>query len=893
MKLHFDSKQEFQIEAIKAITDIFEGQPLNSGDFEFAISQQGSMLTENGVGNKIDFTDLDQLTENIQQIQKRNSPKILTEDEIQSNGWNFSIEMETGTGKTYVYLRTIYELNKLYGFKKFVIVVPSIAIREGVLKNLEITEEHFQSLYDKVPVTANVYDSKKVSNLRGFASANTIQILVINIDSFAKDENIINKPNDKLTGKKPIEFIQSCRPIVIVDEPQNMETDIRKKAVANLNPLCTLRYSATHTNLYNLMYSLNPVKAYDLGLVKQIEVDSVITENDFNSPFLHLENVTRIGNAIKAKIKLDVLTKNGIDRKSVTVNRKNLDLYSLSNDNERYNGLKIYEIDYGNEQIELSNGIVLRKGETQGGMNDEVMRFMMSKTIEEHLKKEKMYRDKGIKVLSLFFIDRVKNYREYDYNGNPLKGKFAQWFEEIFQKEIAKPVYRGLISYSVDDIHNGYFSQDSKGRVKDTEGESQSDDDTYRLIMQDKEKLLDSSVPLRFIFSHSALREGWDNPNVFQICTLNETKSELKKRQEIGRGLRLSVNQDGDRIFDRNINKLTVVANERYEDFAKALQKEIQEDCGVDFIGRTKNKNDKKKVNYRKGFEADPKFLQIWEKIKYQTKYSVNYNTEKLIMLAADAVNKMDETKKPTIRSIKKEILISNEGVEGKLVSDSLNDDYGFVFEIPDMLAYIQSKTELTRSTIFEILIKSERLTEIFINPQMFLDNVVLKIQKILHKLMIDGIKYEKIGDKIYEMTLFDDKDFEIYLDNFTHIVGDLEQTEECKKRARDKTIYENYIPLDSSVENKFAKDCESSENIEFYFKLPYWFKINTPIGTYNPDWAIVKKGEKNIYFVAETKSKDEELRLSEEQKIQCGKAHFKVFKDVKYKRISYVSELN
>ncbi|PIS28585.1 MAG: DEAD/DEAH box helicase [Candidatus Marinimicrobia bacterium CG08_land_8_20_14_0_20_45_22] len=882
MKLHFDSKQEFQVEAIKAITDIFEGQSLSSGDFEFAISQSGSMLTENGVGNKIDFSDLDQLSENIQNIQKRNELKLLSADEIQNNGWNFSVEMETGTGKTYVYLRTIYELNKLYGFSKFVIVVPSIAIREGVLKNLEITEEHFQNLYDKVPVTANVYDSKKVSNLRGFASSNTIQVLVINIDSFAKDENIINKPNDKLTGKKPIEFIQSCRPIVILDEPQNMETEIRKKAVANLNPLCTLRYSATHTNPYNLVYSLNPVKAYDLGFVKQIEVDSVITENDFNSPFLQLENVTRIGNVIKAKIKLDVLTKNGIDRKSVMASIKNPDLFSLSNGNERYNGLKIYEIDYGNEQIELSNGIVLRKGETQGGMNDEVMRFMMSKTIEEHLKKEKIYRDKGIKVLSLFFIDRVKNYREYDPNGVPVKGKFAQWFEEIYQKEISKPVYQGLIPYPITDIHNGYFSQDSKGRMKDTEGESQADDDTYKLIMQDKEKLLDSNVPLRFIFSHSALREGWDNPNVFQICTLNETKSELKKRQEIGRGLRLSVNQDGERIFDRNINKLTVVANERYEDFAKALQKEIQEDCGVDFTGRTKNKYDKKKVNYRKGFEADPKFLQIWEKIRYQTKYSVNYDTEKLITLAADAVNKMEETKKPAIRSIKKEILISNEGVDGKLVSDSSNGEYGFAFEIPDMLAYIQSKTELTRSTIFEILKRSHRLNDLFINPQMFMDNAVSIIQKVLHQLMIDGIKYEKIGNKIYEMTLFDDRDFEIYIDNFTHAVKD-----------SSKTIYEDYIPLDSKVENQFAKDCESSEQIEFYFKLPYWFKIKTPIGTYNPDWAIVKKGEKKIYFVAETKSKDEELRPSEEQKIQCGKEHFKQFEGVKFKQVSSVTDLN
>ncbi len=882
MKLHFDSKQEFQLEAVKAITDIFEGQPLSSGDFEFSIGQPGLLLTENGFGNKLYFIQLKQLTENIQHVQKSNGLKVSTKDQIVNNGWNFSIEMETGTGKTYVYLRTIYELNKLYGLKKFVIVVPSVAIREGVMKNLEITEEHFQNLYDKVPMTSNVYDSRKVSGLRGFASANTIQVLVINIDSFAKDENIINKPNDKLTGKKPVEFIQSCRPVVIVDEPQNMETEIRKRAIENLNPLCTLRYSATHINLYNLMYSLNPVKAYDLGLVKQIEVDSVISENDFNSPFLQLENITRTGNAIKAKIKIDANTDNGVKRKSVTASGRNLDLFLLSNRNEKYDSLKIYEIDFGNEQIELSNGNVLKKGETQGGMNDEVMRFMISKTVEEHLKKEKNYKDKGIKVLSLFFIDKVKNYREYDPDGTPVKGKFARWFEEIYEKEISRPVYKDLTHYTVDDIHNGYFSQDNKGRIKDTGGETQSDDDTYKLIMQEKEKQLDVNVPLRFIFSHSALREGWDNPNVFQICTLNETKSEIKKRQEIGRGLRLSVNQEGQRIFDRNINKLTVVANERYEDFAKALQKEIQEDCGVDFSGRTKNKNDKKKVNYRKGFEADPKFLQIWEKIRFQTKYSVNYDTEKLITLAANAVCKMDETTKPAIRSTKKKVLITDEGVDGQLLSDSLNNEYGLGFEIPDMLAYIQSKTELTRSTILEILKNSKRIKELFLNPQLFMDNAVSKIKEVLHQLMIDGIKYEKIGDKIYEMTLFDDSDFEIYLDEFTHTVND-----------NSKTIYENYIPLDSGVENQFAKDCESSEQIEFYFKLPYWFEINTPIGAYRPDWAVVFKGEKKIYFVAETKSLGQELRESEKLKIACGAAHFRNFDNVVYKRVSSVTDLN
>ena len=879
MKLHFDSNQSYQWDALKSITDIFEGQPLSSGDFEFSVTETGALLSENGFGNNLTLSE-EQILQNVKSIQQRNEIKN-TVEELQ--GMNFSVEMETGTGKTYVYLRTVYELNKLYGFKKFVVVVPSVAIREGVLKNLQITHEHFQSLYDKTSINFDIYDSKKVSNLRGFSSGNAIQVLVINIDSFAKDENIINKPNDKLTGKKPIEFIQSTRPIVIVDEPQNMETEIRKKAIQNLEPLCTLRYSATHTNLYNLMYSLNPVKAYDLGLVKQIEVDSVMSENDFNDSFIQLESVNRTGNNITAKIKIDVTSVSGIKRKSVTANKNKLDLFELSGKNERYDGLKIYEMDFGNQQIELANGIVLAVGESQGGMNDEVMRFMIQKTVEEHLKKEKDYKAKGIKVLTLFFIDRVKNYREYDESGNAIGGKFAKWFEEIYEEEINKPKNKNLISYSVNEIHNGYFSQDNKGRVKDTGGETQADDDTYKLIMQEKEKLLDMNTPLRFIFSHSALREGWDNPNVFQICTLNETKSEIKKRQEIGRGLRLPVNQKGKRIFDQNINRLTVIANESYDDFAKALQKEIEEDCGVSFTGRIKDKNKREKLLYRKGFEADPKFLQIWEKIKFQTKYSVAYQTNDLITLAAKAMQDMQETKKPTVRSTKQKITITDEGVSGQLLSDTVNDEYGKAFEIPDMLAYIQGKTELTRTTILDIVKKSEKISELLINPQMFMDNTTNTIKSVLYELMIDGIKYEKIGDKVYEMTLFEDNELEIYLDQFTYTVKDA-----------DKTIYENYIPLESGVENQFAKDCESSENIEFYFKLPYWFKIPTPIGNYNPDWAIVFKKEKKIYFVAETKEKGQELRPSEKMKIKCGKAHFEKFDDIEFKGpIEFVKDLN
>ncbi|GBU25070.1 hypothetical protein R83H12_01709 [Fibrobacteria bacterium R8-3-H12] len=667
-----------------------------------------------------------------------------------------------------------------------------------------------------------------------------------------------------------------------MDEPQNMETEIRKTAIQNLNPLCTLRYSATHTNLYNLMYSLGPVNAYDLGLVKQIEVDSVLSENAKNNAFVKVESIQHSGKSkIVAKILLDVNTPQGVQRKKMLADKNNFDLFKLSGEREIYRDLRIDEIDFQEQSISLSNGQTLAVGETQGGQIDEVQRYMLRMTIEEHLKKEMQYAKKGIKVLSLFFIDKVKNYRDYNEMGEPVKGKFAQWFEEIYREEICKPKYAALKKFDANGVHNGYFSSDSKGKLKDTGGETQADNDTYKLIMQDKERLLDVETPLRFIFSHSALREGWDNPNVFQICTLNETKSDLKKRQEIGRGLRLCVDNSGERLYDKNINRLTVIANESYEDFAAALQKEIETDCGVKFEGRIKNKQERKKVNYRKGFELDPKFLEIWDKIKYKTKYNVQYKTDELIILAGKAIKEMPAVISPSVRSTRICMDITEKGISGNLLRENAAYYDANPRTLPDVVSYIQGKTELTRQTVFDIIRKSERIKDILVNPQMFMDSAVAAVKKTLYELMTDGIKYEKIGGKIYEMSLFSDADLEIYIDNFTY-----------KVQNANKTIYENYIPLDSSVESQFAKDCESSENIEFYFKLPNWFKIPTPIGNYNPDWALIFKGEKEIYFVAETKSAGQELRGSEEMKIKCGKAHFEEFEGVAYRRVSCVREL-
>ena len=874
MKLHFDPNQEFQTDAIKSIVDLFEGQPLKAGEFEFSIESVGLLTPDGGIGNQLKLGE-NQILQNLQSIQKFN--EIPESDKL--DGMHFSVEMETGTGKTYVYLRTIYELNKKYGFKKFVIVVPSIAIREGVLKNLEITFDHFQNLYDKIPVNYAVYESKRVSTLRSFAINNNIQILVINIDSFAKDENIINRPNDKLLGKCPVEFIQATAPIVIVDEPQNMETDNRKNAVKNLNPLCTLRYSATHLNRYNMVYSLDPVKAYDLGLVKQIEVDSIVTENDFNEAFLNLEKVSATKTKTSAKIKLDVNTNDGVKRKTVSA-RVGDDLYDLSNKREIYrNGYIINGIDIGEELIALSNGETLFVGDTFGGLTEEVMKVQIRKTIEEHFLKVRKFKEKGIKVLSLFFIDRVANYRSYNADGIPVKGKFAQWFEEAFEKLSSQKAYKGLIPFDVEEVHNGYFSVDKKGKWRDTKGNSKADDDTFKLIMKNKEQLLDNNEPLRFIFSHSALREGWDNPNVFQICTLNETKSEMKKRQEIGRGLRLPVNENGYRIQDKNINRLTIVANESYEDFAKQLQAEIENDCGVSFKGRIKNKKKRVTVTYRKGFELDEKFKEIWDKINHQTTYRVEYETDELLKKAVKAIRQMPSIQQASIKTTKTALEFDDGGIIAETKASFVTPLDG-VFKIPDVLTYIQEKTELTRSTIFDILSQSCRLGDILLNPQLFLDHSILAIKEVLTELMIDGIKYEKVGTVEYEMRQFED--YDIHLNELTFEVD-----------RENKTIYSNLLPLDSKVEYSFAKECESRDDIEFYFKLPFWFKIKTPIGSYNPDWALIKKNETTVYFVAETKSAGQELRISEMQKIKCGYAHFNEFENVEYKQVSAVGELD
>ena len=579
MKLKFKN-QNFQTDAVNAVVDLFIGQEKTQSTFSVMDDRQTTFLNELGQGNAL-YIDQETLTANMHAVQKRNSLPLT---DIAGN-MQFCIEMETGTGKTYVYTKTIFELHRKYGFTKFVIVVPSVAIREGVYKSFQVTQEHFGLQYDNVPCRYFIYSSAKLSDVRQFATSSNIEVMIINIDAFKKAENIINQAQDRLNGETAMGFIQNTHPIVIIDEPQSVDnTPKAKEAIATLNPLCVLRYSATHREKINLLYRLTPVDAYQMGLVKQIAVSSNQVAGGFNQAYVRLLSVSN-EKGFKAKVELDVKGKTGVvTRKTATV-KPGDDLFLLSGQRDLYEGYTVAGIDCtpGYEHIEFGNTQEVAMGKSIGDVDENIIKkAQIRRTIETHLDKELRYLDKGIKVLSLFFIDKVDKYRHED--GTP--GIYATMFEECYQELMAKPKYAVLqerFTTDVSKVHNGYFSQDKKGRLKDTKGDTQADDDTYNTIMRDKEWLLSFDCPLRFIFSHSALREGWDNPNVFQVCTLIEQKSVFTCRQKVGRGLRLCVNQDGERIEDKNINVLHVMANESFAEFASTLQKEIEDETGVKF----------------------------------------------------------------------------------------------------------------------------------------------------------------------------------------------------------------------------------------------------------------------------------------------------------------------
>ena len=916
MQLQF-THQDYQIRAVRAVVEVFDGQPLTKSDFALAGESASVEYAGDGsIGNALRLSD-EQILANVRKVQERNGVEVSTElvSSRSDDGretfcpLNFTIEMETGTGKTYTFIKTMYELNRTYAFRKFVVVVPSVAIREGTMKNLAVTREHFAADYARVPCAPVLYDSGRLTDLRHFAQSDALCVLVINIDSFTKDSNKINQKGERAFA--PIEYIKAVNPIVIVDEPQNFETDVRRRALAELNPLCTLRYSATHLNPYNLLYSLNPVQAYDLGLVKQIEVDGVQADGSYNEAFVELVRVEATARSISAKVRIHVNENAGVKSKEITL-KLGEDLYAKSKKRDMYaEGYILNEIRADVGEIEFSGGLVLRVNQQQGGLAEDVMRFQIERTVASHFAKVQCLESMGIKVLSLFFIDKVANYRAYDAEGNAAPGKFAVWLEEAFSKYAKR--HPGLIPHSADEVHGGYFSGDSKGKGAkaktvwiDTKGNVAKDDDTYALIMKEKERLLSLDEPLQFIFSHSALREGWDNPNVFQICTLNETRSTLKKRQEIGRGLRLSVNQQGERVQDKRINVLTVIPNESYESFARTLQQEIEDDTGASFTGRVKNARAKASVSRRKlNAEEDALFQAIWRKINYQTRYSVKLDTPELIEKCAEALADTDQypqVQPPKIRASKAKIVMTSEGVHGVQAGATQGDASFAEVTVPDVYAYIQSRVHLSRSTLFSILDRSGRVRELLVNPQAFLDTAIAVIRDCLQSLLVNGIQYHEINGRRYEMTLFDEM-LETYLNSVYPRAGDLLASPVCKTLMQAQRLDENNKPTgnafecvvsDSDTESRFAHDCSMDERVRFFFKLPGKFKINTPLGGYNPDWAVVFENDARVYFVAETKSStvEKNRRGDENLKIECGRRHFALAQGVEYKVVTNLQEL-
>ncbi|MEW0391243.1 DEAD/DEAH box helicase family protein, partial [Escherichia coli] len=600
MKLHFESDLTYQQNAITSVCDLFEGQEKWESEMTVLAPAQGALSFEGATGSmpvNPQIPEDDVLLKNLNNVQLKNqlppSPVLDSHD--------FTVEMETGTGKTYVYLRTMLELNKRYGMSKFIIVVPSVAIKEGVYKTLQITEEHFKSLYAGVPYEYYLYDSAKPADVRNFATSSVMQIMVMTVGAInKKDVNKLYQSSEKTTVDdldKPIDLIRATRPIIIVDEPQSVDGGLNgagKTALDAMHPMFTLRYSATHVHKHHMVYRLDAIDAYNQKLVKQIEVAGLEVQNASNSPYVKLVSINSKKNSISATVIVDIADKKGgVNRSEITVH----DGMTLDDETGRdiYQGYRISEIRTGKEgylTLETpSNTYYMKVGDVVGDIDPMlIQRHMIRRTIREHLDKELRLNPQQIKVLTLFFIDKVDFYRQNNEEGLREPGEYARIFEEEYLKAIKSPAYKDLLPSHPEhakDVHDGYFSIDKKGGWAETSESNNAGRENaergYNLIMKNKEKLLSFSNPVRFIFSHSALKEGWDNPNVFQICSLREMGSERERRQTLGRGLRLCVNQEGERVRDDSINILTVVASENYEAYAERLQSEIENETGIRF----------------------------------------------------------------------------------------------------------------------------------------------------------------------------------------------------------------------------------------------------------------------------------------------------------------------
>lgn len=991
MKLQF-KHQKFQADAAKAVVDVFAGQPYLTPSY---MMDKGSGYYQQILTEEEDFTGWSNqkivpelndrlILEHINNIQRANQIKPSTKLE---GRFNLTIEMETGVGKTYTYIKTMYELNMHYGWSKFIVVVPSIAIREGVYKSFQVTQEHFAEEYGK-KIRFFIYNSAQLTEIDRFASDNSINVMIINSQAFnakGKDARRIYMKLDEFRSRRPIDIIAKTNPILIIDEPQSVEGKQTKENLKQFNPLMTLRYSATHKSdsIYNMVYRLDAMEAYNKRLVKKIAVKG-ITESGSTATesYIYLESINLSKAAPTATIQFDMKGATGIRKITRTVS-EGYNLYDNSGQMEEYKqGFVVSRIDGRDDSVEFINGIKLYAGDVIGKVSeDQLRRIQIRETILSHIQRERELFYKGIKVLSLFFIDEVAKYKQYDAAGQPMNGSYAEMFEEEYQDVISNlqigmgedDYMKYLSAISADKTHAGYFSIDKKGKMIDSKvarKETTTDDvDAYDLIMKNKELLLDRNPkksPVRFIFSHSALREGWDNPNVFQICTLKQSSSDVRKRQEVGRGLRLCVNQDGERMDTNvlgndvhNVNVLTVIASESYDSFAKGLQNEIAEAVADRpkavtaelFIGKVIKDDkgneqvvdgdtgraihfdlivngyiDKKGVLTDKYYEdkangelkvaeevadsaasvieiidsiydsramqpenarsnnvelevdesklAMPEFKALWAKINSKSVYVVDFDTDELVRKSIDSLDRKLRVSKIYFKvetGAMEQIKSKEELVSGASFVKEESASYGNVVAASsnvkyDLIGKLVDETGLTRKAVIKILqgIQPATFNQFKNNPEEFIIKAAALINDEKATAIIEHITYDVMDDK-YGTDVFTDPT----------IKGRLGvNAMKAKKHLYDHIVY------DSSNEQAFATELDTNTNVAVYVKLPDGFYISTPVGHYNPDWAIAfyEGTVKHIYFVAETKGSmnSMQLRLIEESKIHCAREHFK-----------------
>ena len=1002
MQLQF-RHQKFQADAAKAVVDVFAGQPYLTPSYmldkgiqkdKYGLSGYGEeyvLDNDTGWSNQKIVQELNDgiILEHVQKIQRNN--QIQPSDKLEGR-YNLTIEMETGVGKTYTYIKTMYELNKHYGWSKFIIVVPSVAIREGVYKSFQITQEHFAEEYGK-KVRFFIYNSTQLTEIDRFASDSSINVMIINSQAFnatGKDARRIYMKLDSFRSRRPIDIIAKTNPILIIDEPQSVEGKKTKENLKQFNPLMTLRYSATHKSdsIYNMIYRLDAMEAYNKHLVKKIAVKG-ITESGSTATesYLYLEGINLSKSAPTATIQFDYKGASGIRKITRTVS-EGYNLYDNSGQMEEYKeGFVVSKIDGRDDSVEFLNGIKIYAGDVIGKVSEEqIRRIQIRETILSHIQRERELFYKGIKVLSLFFIDEVAKYKQYDTDGQAMNGTYADMFEEEYNDIIGNlqvkmdedDYIKYLESVSAESTHAGYFSIDKKGKMIDSKAnekrenskEKMSNDvDAYDLIMKNKELLLDrdpKKSPVRFIFSHSALREGWDNPNVFQICTLKQSSSDVRKRQEVGRGLRLCVNQDGERMDTNvlggdvhNINVLTVIASESYDSFAKGLQSELAEavadrpvavtaelftgkvirddkgneqvidtDTGraihfdlivngyidkkgaltdkyyedkangnikiadevsdsaqsvieiIDSVydSRAMQPEDARKNNVELSVDEEklamPEFKALWNQINSKSVYVVDFDTDELIEKAITSLNKKLRVSKVyfkvemgTMEQIQsKDDLLSGSAFV-KEESENYNHTISASYNIKyDLIGKLVDETGLTRKAIIEILqgIDVSVFNQFKTNPEEFIIKVAALINDEKATAIINHITYNVMDEK-YDTTVFTDPT----------IKGRLGKN----AMKSNKHLYDHLV-YDSTNERFFAMELDTNKDVAVYVKLPDGFYISTPVGKYNPDWAIAfyEGNIKHIYFIAETKGSMDsmQLRLIEESKIQCAREHFK-----------------